>query len=699
MSILAPLYLLGIAGIAAPILFHFFKRSPKGHVFFSTLRFLQPSPPKLTSRSRIDNLLLLILRALALLLIAVAFCRPFFRSADSLNWVSSSKRYVAIVVDTSASMRRGDYWQRTKGRVDTVLDRLDPGDKVALLSFDDRPKVLIDFEKGEPGTTDQEQGRGQQELVRTAMDLMQPSWQATNLGDALALAVETLESATTNDENSGQRLQIILVSDLQSGTDISALQGFDWPKDVLLTVEKISSEQKSNATLSLVKNLEDEDQTKQRVVITNDQDSDVEEFQLEWIFADDEKAEVPSTAARTYQIPRGQTRVVKIAKPEFGSPIGMRLSGDDFDFDNTFHIAPQTESELSIEFVGKRPAKPENGLFFYIGQIFSPESRMGVTAKQVDSDKLLTSNKTPELVIVEDALDADAVKRVEQYLESGGNVLFVASTPDAESTLSALAGDETLSIKEAEVKDYSLLGTIDFSHRLFRIFDDPKFNDFTNIHFWKHRNIVPSVEEDWNFVARFDNRMPAIMERTIGRGSLLVVATGWRPADGQLALSTKFVPMMINLVGKKLTGLTDQQILIGDSVNLSQFYEEDLESFRVKTPSQDEVIIAAKNGNSIPVDEPGIYELTSVVDQPKFAANLPTMESKTSELSPDQIEQLGVVLGDQPTDSEMIRNERQKRDVELEKQQRVWQWMIFAALGFLFLETVIGGVFASRQPA
>ena len=61
MSFLAPLYVLGLAAVAAPIVFHLIRRSPRGEVPFSSLMFLSPTPPRLTRRSRLDHWLLLLL--------------------------------------------------------------------------------------------------------------------------------------------------------------------------------------------------------------------------------------------------------------------------------------------------------------------------------------------------------------------------------------------------------------------------------------------------------------------------------------------------------------------------------------------------------------------------------------------------------------------------------------------------------------
>ena len=78
MSFLAPLFLAAMGAVSLAVLLHLIRRTPRGRVLFSSLMFLSPSPPRVTKRSRLEHWLLLALRALAIVLIALAFARPFF---------------------------------------------------------------------------------------------------------------------------------------------------------------------------------------------------------------------------------------------------------------------------------------------------------------------------------------------------------------------------------------------------------------------------------------------------------------------------------------------------------------------------------------------------------------------------------------------------------------------------------------------
>src|SRR4051794_29295206 len=104
MGVLAPLYIAGLLGIALPIIFHLIRRNPHGRQEFSSLMFLQPSPPRLTRRSRLSNILLLILRGLALAALAFAFARPYLSGALDKDVSTGKGRRVAVLLDTSASM-------------------------------------------------------------------------------------------------------------------------------------------------------------------------------------------------------------------------------------------------------------------------------------------------------------------------------------------------------------------------------------------------------------------------------------------------------------------------------------------------------------------------------------------------------------------------------------------------------------------
>ncbi len=79
-SFLSPLFLIGAAAAAVPIVLHLLKREPEARIRFSAVRLLRRAPVEHTRRRHLNELLLLLLRVAALLLLALAFARPFFSS-------------------------------------------------------------------------------------------------------------------------------------------------------------------------------------------------------------------------------------------------------------------------------------------------------------------------------------------------------------------------------------------------------------------------------------------------------------------------------------------------------------------------------------------------------------------------------------------------------------------------------------------
>ena len=83
-----------------------------------------------------------------------------------------------------------------------------------------------------------------------------------------------------------------------------------------------------------------------------------------------------------------------------------------------------------------------------------------------------------------------------------------------------------------------------------------------------------------------------------------------------------------------------------------------------------------------------------------FAVNLRLEESRLAPLSADELARLGVPLGtsgDQ-TVAPKIERQRQLQRAELESRQKLWRWLIVAALAITFGEVLLSGSL-SRQVA
>ncbi|MDA0814794.1 MAG: BatA domain-containing protein, partial [Verrucomicrobia bacterium] len=174
MSFLFPWFLAGLVGLVAPILFHFRQKQTKDVTRFSSLMFLETAPIKQRTQSQIQHWLLLITRCLIIALIALAFARPFFRSAiAALSGEPPEK--VVILLDRSASMQRTGIWDSGVAKVKEILSTLKPDDLVQVSVYDSNVTPVFSFNDSK------ETGVGRDKKIEEVLKELQPSWENTNL--------------------------------------------------------------------------------------------------------------------------------------------------------------------------------------------------------------------------------------------------------------------------------------------------------------------------------------------------------------------------------------------------------------------------------------------------------------------------------------------------------------------------------------
>lgn len=688
MSLLAPLYVLGALAVAAPIVFHLIRRSPKGEVPFSSLMFLSPTPPRLTRRSRLEHWPLLLLRALALILLAIAFGRPFLRRAARLDAADAPGRRTVLLIDTSASMRRGDLWERARRLTAEALDATRPADRLAVLAFDDGSVPLLSFD--ESATLDASRRLA---VARARLDDLAPSWKATDLGQALIDAVAALEDEADASEAAGRMpRRVVLVSDLQRGARIDALGDFEWPSDVdleLLTV----SDPRGNAGLQrlaapTVPGPAAEADDALRVRVTNEPGSAVGRFRLRWSGGEGRPVDV--------SVPPGEGRVVRVERPSKGAGGSLRLEGDAHDYDDTIYLADAPEAEETVLYVGEGAPDDPDAPLYYVDRVFRDLPRRVVRLRVVRPGEPLAieTEASVPLVIVAGDPGPEATARLARFARDGGTVLGVLTAPGRPEALEAIAGAVIGEAEEARVEPDAMLGAIDFGDDLFAPLAAPQYNDFTNIRFWNYRRIAEPADGDARVVARFEGGDPAVVVWPVGAGRLVVFASGWTPADSQLARSSKFVPLMLALLDGPAADEVDPATLtVGTPLPLPEGAR------RVRTPAGSMVELAGGptfDGTT----EPGIYTVEAP-DRPRpFAVNLDPAESRTDPLEVAALEQLGVRTAAREADADAEpERRRQLMNAELEGRQKLWRWVIVAAIGTLIVETWLAGRLARRRPA
>jgi hypothetical protein len=531
MSFLAPLFLIGGLAVALPIIFHLIRRTTREKLPFSSLMFLMPTPPKLTRRNRLDNIFLLLLRCLVLLLLALGFARPFLQKGSSMNQNPGMGRQILVLLDKSASMQREELWSRATARALETVGRASPLDELAVVAFDRGAERVVAFEEWNSWPAAERGSRTAQRIRE-----LKPGWGATGTGTALMAASEMLSDAASkrNAPASGIAQQIVLISDLQEGSGVDSLQGYEWPRGLEIEIKQIHAAPPGNAGLQRVAESEDlkaGGADPLRVRVLNSPDSTREQFELRWMGATN-----LGTETTPVYVPPGQNRIVQ-APPPGADMSRLVLSGDDSPFDNTVHVGSTAPEQVTILFFGDDSPDDPGALLFYLHRAFQPTSRQEIRIRAVNPDAPLESGELEHahLAIVHLLQGGQSTQALRDFASRGKIVFIPMTSPaQAETVAAFIAG---FAVEEDQTFGYTMLSQIAFEHPLFAPFADPRFSDFTKIHFWRYRRFSADAIPQSRVLARFENSDPALVQFPLGSGSILVLASGWQPKDSQLALS------------------------------------------------------------------------------------------------------------------------------------------------------------------
>src|SRR5215208_1121759 len=194
MSFLAPLWLALAGAAAVPLLIHLLRRRIGVRVEFPAARYLARAEREHSRRLRLRNLLLMVVRVLAVLCVALAAARPVARLAGA----GHAPTALAIVLDNSLSTAAV-----VNGR--PVLDRLKAAALAALADATGEDRVWL-------VTADGRVGGGSVATVRAMIERTEPLAGAGRLGDAVTRAASLARSAGLGG------LQVAVLTDGQAST-------------------------------------------------------------------------------------------------------------------------------------------------------------------------------------------------------------------------------------------------------------------------------------------------------------------------------------------------------------------------------------------------------------------------------------------------------------------------------------------------
>ena len=148
MTFLNPLFLLGALGIALPILAHLLNKHQFKRTDWAAMQFLNRAVNVRSRQIKLRDLLLLVLRCLAVLLLVLAFAKPILEQSSGAlaSKLGERRAGVVIAIDSSFSMQHSDgsstRFEQALEKVGVITEDIHPGDPVCLVLLGAEHRVI-----------------------------------------------------------------------------------------------------------------------------------------------------------------------------------------------------------------------------------------------------------------------------------------------------------------------------------------------------------------------------------------------------------------------------------------------------------------------------------------------------------------------------------------------------------------------------
>ncbi|HBV31216.1 MAG TPA: hypothetical protein DEB49_02090, partial [Verrucomicrobiales bacterium] len=388
-------------------------------------------------------------------------------------------------------------------------------------------------------------------------------------------------------------------------------------------------------------------------------------------------------------VPPGRSRVVEMPAEWLEQTIQqLSIRGDAAEFDNTYHFAQERQQTVRIVYIGEDKPNDAEGSLFYLQSAFQKTSALDFDLQAVSGQSTEALPEADLYVIGNVVSDAQA-KALDQAIRGGATALAIVHSDKQAKNLQLWLDAPELFIADVKSKDYGLLQSLKLDHPVLSVFRDSRFSDFTNLHFWNYRELQSLPSEGVEVLARFDTGPPAWLHVLRDEGRLMVMTAGWRPSDSQLALSTKFIPLLYSILQPVLEAKTQShQFHVGSRIDVTRFNNGEVSGSVTITPPGEGAATVETADVFLPT-EPGLYTASGADWSETFAVNLLPAESRTEPIPMDQFQKLGLPMDEAVASPGQLAADVATAEKTEANRREYWQWALLAVLLFVTLETVL----------
>jgi len=541
-------FLAAAAAVSIPILIHLLLRPRARLASIGTLRFLRLAIKETTRRRKIRRWLLLAMRAVAVLLLALLFARPYLSSFAGLGQDSE----VIVLVDQSGSMA-AMYSGRTlfscaQAAAEKILGDLPQGTKAHLAYFDDR------------GATPTSDSRVDSQR--------RPGYAGTDFGQALCWARDVFLTSGR------QHRKVYLLTDLQRTGQHIPCKGF--PANVEVEVVELGKPLMGNLAVEKVEAVQPTIRAQEPIVVSahvsNAGVLPAHDVQVRLCL--EGSGGKLADQSRTISIAPSASRQIDFSVPidQPGLYQGfVEIAADDgFSADDRRWLAFEARSADRLLLVDGEPGSSVFGNETYYLEtalrLALPGKGSALTPYEpvrwaLEAGSHLPGLESCSVVVLCNVagLADDDLARLQNFVVGGGRLLIFTGGKVAPASYTAL---EQAGLLPGTVEGETEFGlfrfqTWDKDHPIFRPLNDPQQGDLRRVAFRKITRVKPSPEA--KVLAAASGGNPLLLEKPLGHGTVLLFTSAADRDWGDWPQSRLYVPLIHQIVGYLTERLPENQ--------------------------------------------------------------------------------------------------------------------------------------------
>jgi hypothetical protein len=670
MWFLNPLFWLGISALAAPILVHLVRRTRARKIEFPALVFVRQVPQRTIRRRTLRNLLLLLLRCLAILLIVLAFTRPFFTSRSAAKDNDAGGATV-ILVDASLSMRREQLFATALQRAESIIDERHD-ERVALMTFGNRYEVISRFTGDKTG-------------LRSMLKSLTAGWEGTDYEQALRGA----ESLFTELKIGGLK-RIVLISDFQATGWNQAQATFKLGNDIqLLTIDVGGNNPPPNIAVTnvdahgvvfgqkYIQNL--------AVQVSNFSDNPHDHLAIDFQINDQ------TVDKRELNLNARDVKVVEFTGfnlAEGANRCSIEINAGDFAPDNKFYFTIRRELPARALIIESAARGRSDSFYLQSALGLNEEIPFSFTLKSAGAvDPAGISEYA--LVILNDsgALSSALADSLNRFVEAGGQ-LIISTGPrtDANSFNGSLRGIAPATLGDAaqpKPGESVAITDIKFDHPIFEVFRESGRLAAARVFGYWNSEPRPNAA----VIARYENGSPALIEANAGKGRVLLFTSSLGPSWNDLSLTPLYLPFVHQMVRYAASREVGSWYTLGQTFRVAK--ESAGGPPAVDSPSGTRLTenrLTPDGDLLVTGRQPGFYRLRYSA-RPDFAAV--DLEGAEGDFTKLDFAAFMTGVNGGSGNAESRETDRRFSNEEIEGRQKVWWPLLFAALLLLVAESLL----------